>query len=170
MPTLKLQRTGVRLPAPPQEQWPPQGGLVLVKGCVEPSDEPSGEEQEGWSTPRTSTRTMAPARGSCSCLAPLPRSETEWGRLGRGWFPTTAPEQSVDKARELNHEPARYAPNRQVIVGHRLVQAHLEATIVVTAGFWHSCCWWAPPTPARFARFLPSHYAAKTPLRRRGIC
>ena len=65
---------------------------------------------------------------------------------------------------------SRPGTHRQVIVGHRLVQAHLEATIVVTAGFWHSCCWWAPPTPARFARFLPSHYAAKTPLRRRGIC
>ncbi len=46
-----------------------------------------------------------------------------------------------------------HAPNQQLIVGHRLGQAHLEATIVVMASFWHSCCWWAPPTPARFARF-----------------
>ncbi len=50
----------------------------------------------------------------------------------------------------------------QLIVGHRLVQGPLEATIVDKASFWHSCCWWAPPTPN------PSHSAAKTPLPGRG--
>jgi len=30
------------------------------------------------------------------------------------------------------------------------------------SSFWHSRCWWAPPTPN------PSHSAPKTPLRRRG--
>ncbi len=55
------------------------------------------------------------------------------------------------------------APNQQLIGGHRLVQGHLEATIVVKSRLWHSCCWWAPPTPN------PPHSVPKTPLRSRGI-
>ncbi len=95
-------------------------------------------------------------------MAPLPRSETEWGRLRGGVSQQRHPEQSADKTRGLNHEPVWRAQNQQLIVGHRLVQGHLQATIVVKASFWHSCCWWAPPTPN------PSHSAPKTPLRRRG--
>jgi hypothetical protein len=111
---------------------------------------------------RTEPRTTAPARGSCSCLGPLPRSETEWGRLGGGRSYQRHPERSDGETRGLNQEPVGHAPNQQLIVGHRLVHGHLRATIVVKSSFRHACCWWAAPTPN------PSHYAPKTPLRRRG--
>ncbi len=55
-----------------------------------------------------------PLRRLCSVLAPLPRSETEWGRLGGGGFQQRHPEQSVCETRGLNHEPVWRAPNRAV--------------------------------------------------------
>ncbi len=53
-------------------------------------------------------------RRLCSVLAPLPRSETEWGRLGGGGFQQRHPEQSVCETRGLNHEPVGHAPNSTV--------------------------------------------------------
>ncbi len=53
-------------------------------------------------------------RRLCSGLAPLPRSETEWGRLGGAGFQQRHPEQSVGEARLLKHEPVGHAPNSTV--------------------------------------------------------
>jgi hypothetical protein len=53
-------------------------------------------------------------------MSPLPRSETEWGRLGGGGSQQRHPEQSDDEIRGLNQEPLRRAPDQHLIVEHRL--------------------------------------------------
>ncbi len=51
-------------------------------------------------------------------LAPLPWSETEWGRLGGGRSQQRHPERSDGETRGLNQEPVEQAPNQQLIVRH----------------------------------------------------
>ena len=89
-------------------------------------------------------------------------------RSGGGWEGVVSNSGALSEAlvrpESCSKSGSGRASNQQLIVGHRLVQGHPEATIVVTASCRHSCRWRAPPTFAR----LPLPLPAKTPLGRRG--
>ncbi len=96
-------------------------------------------------------------------FAPLPRSETKWGRLGGGGFHQQHPEQSDDEIRKLHHGPVVQAPNQRLIGEYRLVQRHLQATILgegklsallLLVGTTHPCSLrsLSPPTALRRLR------------------
>ena len=96
-------------------------------------------------------------------FAPLPRSETRWGRLGGGGFQQQHPEQSVGEIRRLHHGPVGHALNQRLIVEYRLVRGHLQATILgegklsallLLVGTTHPCSLrsLSPPTALRRLR------------------
>ncbi len=92
-------------------------------------------------------------------FAPLPRSETKWGRLGGGGSQQQHPEQNVGEIRKLHHGPVGHALNQRLIVEYRLVQGHLQQ-FLERASFRHSCCGGHhPPLLASLA--FPSHCARR---------
>ncbi len=114
----------------------------------------------GATFPRREGEFLCPPGGG---FAPLPRSETKWGRPGGGGSQQQHPEQSVGEIRRLHHGPVGHALNQRLIVEYRLVQGHLQATILeegklsallLLVGTTHPCSLrsLSPPTALRRLR------------------